>query len=143
MTWTNPLLPATAMVVLTASVWVRLYLERITEMRASRIPAQRLATLHQSDAILRKTLASDNFKNLFEIPVLFYVLCIALVITHTQTSFLNVGLWLFVVLRTAHSLIHCSYNNVMHRFTVYLLSTLLLFVMWIQFGLTLIEMPVA
>jgi len=141
MTWTNPLVPATAMVVLTATVWVRLFLERFAEMRASGIHAQQLATSQQSDAILRKTLASDNFKNLFEIPVLFYVLCIALVITHTQTPFLNVGLWLFVVLRTAHSLIHCSYNNVMHRFTVYLLSTVLLFALWMQFGLALISTP--
>lgn len=139
MTWTNPLLPATSMVILTAMVWIRLYIERISEMRSSRISAQQLSTSHQSDALLRNTLASDNFKNLFEIPVLFYVLCVALVATHTQAPFFGVGLWLFVGLRAAHSLIHCTYNNVMHRFTVYLLSTVLLFVMWIQFGLALLK----
>ncbi|MFP5418541.1 MAG: MAPEG family protein [Gammaproteobacteria bacterium] len=137
MIWTHPLVPATAMVALTAVVWVRLFIERIAEMRARRIPAQGLATSHQSDALLRNTLAADNFKNLFEIPVLFYVLCVALAITPTQTAFSGVGLWLFVVLRAAHSLIHCSYNNVMHRFTVYLLSTVLLFAMWVEFGLAL------
>jgi hypothetical protein len=40
--------------------------------------------------------------------------------------------WGFVILRIAHSAIHCSYNRVMHRFTVYLISCLLLMFMWIR-----------
>ena len=34
--------------------------------------------------------------------------------------------WSFVALRAVHSLIHCSYNRVMHRFVAYLLGGLCL-----------------
>jgi hypothetical protein len=40
--------------------------------------------------------------------------------------------WGFVVLRIVHSLIHCSYNNVNHRFAAYALSCLFLLFMWIR-----------
>ena len=45
--------------------------------------------------------------------------------------------WLFVALRIAHSAIQCSYNRVMHRFTVYALATLVLTAFWIRFALKL------
>ncbi len=37
-------------------------------------------------------------------------------------------------LRALHSLIHVTYNRVMHRFLVYVSSTVLLFGMWIAFA---------
>jgi hypothetical protein len=40
--------------------------------------------------------------------------------------------WGFVVLRILHSVIHCSYNNVNHRFVAYALSCLFLLFMWIR-----------
>jgi hypothetical protein len=40
--------------------------------------------------------------------------------------------WGFVILRIVHSLIHCSYNRVMHRFIAYFISCLFLLFMWIR-----------
>jgi hypothetical protein len=40
--------------------------------------------------------------------------------------------WGFVVLRAVHSLVHCSYNRVMHRFIAYMISCLFLLFMWIR-----------
>jgi len=40
--------------------------------------------------------------------------------------------WAFVVLRVIHSIIHVTYNNPMHRFLVFLLSSSIVLVMWIQ-----------
>jgi hypothetical protein len=134
----NPLLPAVAMVALTAVVWVRLYVERIRELRRRHIPAQELATSRQAATILQDVSAADNFRNLFEVPVLFYVLCLALYVTHHQGLVLLAGCWLFVALRVLHSAIHCSYNNVMHRFSVYVISTVLLFALWAWLGFELI-----
>ena len=37
---------------------------------------------------------------------------------------------MYVALRYVHSFIHLTYNRVMHRFTVYVLSTVILFVLW-------------
>ena len=41
--------------------------------------------------------------------------------------------WAYFGLRVVHSLIHVTYNRVVHRFLVYVASTLLLFGMWAAF----------
>lgn len=45
--------------------------------------------------------------------------------------------WAFVGLRAVHSLIHVTYNRVVHRFFVYAASTLCVFAMWILFAVSL------
>ena len=77
---------------------------------------------------------SDNLVNLFEIPVLFYVALIILYVTDFSSVFYLVLAWAFVLLRYAHSLIHVTYNRVMHRFAVYFAGTLLLWVIWAILG---------
>ena len=64
--------PAVAMAGLTFLVWVRLYQLRLGEMARKRIDAQQLANAADSVRLLVDTRASDNFRNLFELPVLFY-----------------------------------------------------------------------
>lgn len=123
-------MPCAAMVGLTALVWVKLYWDRIGEMRARHIDAQELATARAAAGRLERPEAADNFRNLFEVPVLFYVLCIALVLNGGSTPGFVTAAWAYVVLRSLHSLIHVTYNRVMHRFLVYVASTLLLFAMW-------------
>lgn len=123
-------MPCAAMVGLTALVWVKLYWDRIGEMRARRIDAQELATVAAAAGRLERPEAADNFRNLFEVPVLFYVLCIALVVNGGSTPGFVTAAWAYVALRSLHSLIHVTYNRVMHRFLVYVASTLLLFAMW-------------
>jgi len=80
----NVLLPAAAMVALTALVWMRLYVQRIGEMRRRRISPDELATARQAASTLQDVSAADNFRNLFEVPVLFYALCLALYVTRRQ-----------------------------------------------------------
>ena len=139
----DPILPAVALVAVTAVVWVRLYVVRFREMRSRRIAPQSLATSRQAAEALQQTGAADNFKNLFEVPVLFYVLCLAIAVSGADSALLAVGSWVYVLLRAAHSAIHCTYNNVMHRFFAYASSTILLFVLWADLGLRLVRVGVA
>ena len=120
-------LPAFAMVVLTLVVWVRMYTTRIAQMKRERIHPQAVATSAQSAARLTDSRAADNFRNLFELPVLFYL---ALAIAGLVTTTTLVLAWLFVLLRVAHSAIQCSYNKVMHRFRVYFLGGVTLWLLW-------------
>jgi hypothetical protein len=127
------------MVGITAVVWLRLYVERIGEMRVRRIPAQALSTSREAAATLQRVNAADNLRNLFEIPVLFYALCVSLLAAQAVDQVYLTGAWLYVVLRAAHSYIHCTYNRVMHRFAVYSASTLLVFAMWARLGVYLVS----
>lgn len=126
-------LPTAGMVFVTALVWIKLYADRLGEMRDKRISPQSLATARAAAGRLENTRAADNFRNLFEVPVLFYVLCIALAVTGGSTPGFVAAAWAYVILRALHSLIHVTYNRVMHRFLVYAASTVLLFGMWIAF----------
>ena len=125
-------LPCAAMVGLTAAVWVKLYADRLGEMRAKRIDPQALASARAA-AQLERPQAAENFRNLFEVPVLFYVLCVALVLNGGSTPAFVTAAWVYVALRVVHSLIHVSYNRVTHRFLAYVASTLLLFGTWAAF----------
>ena len=122
--------PAVALVALTAAVWVRLYVDRIGEMRERKIDAQSLATSSAAAQTLRQVQASDNLRNLFEVPVLFYALCALVVATDLDSPILVSGAWGYVALRCVHSYIHITYNRVIHRFLVYVASTVLLFTLW-------------
>ncbi len=132
------LLPPIAMVALTLFVWLRLYVDRIGEMRARRIHPQKIATSRQMLETMQKVQSADNFRNLFEVPVLFYVLCGFLAITQLTTPVLLAFAWGFVVLRAYHTYIHLTHNKVIRRFQAYVASTVVLSVMWGMFAVRLI-----
>lgn len=73
-----------------------------------------------------------NYMNLLELPLLFYVVCVVMFVTQTVTP-TAVGLaWAYVALRSVHSLIHLTYNKVVHRLTFFALSNVVLVVLWIS-----------
>jgi len=123
-------LPALAMAALTFAVWWRMYFMRIGQMKRERIHPQRVATSAQATALLTDSRAADNFRNLFELPVLFYVaLVVAAQIGMVDRVSLTLA-WLFVALRVAHSAIHVTYNKVMHRFGAYVAGGMVLWLLW-------------
>ena len=122
--------PAFTMVLLTFVVQLRMYVLRITEMRRLRIHPQAVATSARAAERFVDTRAADNFRNLFELPVLFYLaLGVAFALRIGDDATLALA-WLFVALRVLHSAIHCSYNKVMHRFFAYLAGSVALMLLW-------------
>ena len=130
-------LPGFAMVVLTALVWWRMYTMRIGQMKRERIHPQRVATSAQAAALLTDSRAADNFRNLFELPVLFYFgLVVADRLDRVDAVSITLA-WLFVALRIAHSLVHVTYNKVMHRFIAYVAGGVALWLFWIYVAIGL------
>ena len=130
------LLPLLAQVLLTFVVWTLMFITRLSEIGRKRILAQDLSTQSHSQRLLTESAGTaDNFRNLFELPVLFYVAILLSLVLLVQDTLLVQLAWTFVALRTVHSLIHCTYNRVMHRFVVYLASSLVLVLMWFRLAL--------
>ncbi len=129
--------PMVAMVALTAVVWTRIYAVRLSEIRTRRIYPQSLATRRSASRLLENTAAADNFGNLFEVPVLFFAVCLALALTGAATATQQFLAWTFVSLRAAHSFIHLGSNRVTHRFAVHVLATGTVYFMWILFAIGL------
>ena len=124
------LLPAFAMAALAAVVWWRMYTMRIGEMKRERIHPQAVALSSQMAALVKDTRAADNFRNLFELPVLFYLALVIAYLTAQVTVVTLALAWTFVTLRYVHSYIHCTHNKVMRRFQAYLLGGLVLWALW-------------
>jgi hypothetical protein len=122
--------PAVAMVALTLVVWLRMYVRRIAQMKRERIHPQAVATSAQATARLTDSASADNFRNLFELPVLFYLaVVVAAQTAQVSTSTLALA-WAFVALRIIHSTIHCTYNKVIHRFYAYICGGAALWLLW-------------
>jgi hypothetical protein len=75
--------------------------------------------------------SNRNYMNLLELPVLFYVACLAFVAINAVSS-VALGLaWAYVALRVLHSLIHLTYNKVVHRLSVFAISNFVLVALWV------------
>ena len=118
--------PVFAMVSLTFIVWVFMYIRRISFINRNKISTEDLAVPGALAELSPPEVSnpSDNFKNLFEIPVLFYVLALVLFVTGQVDATYVAAAWIFAVFRVIHSAVHCTINIVMLRFNLYLVSTL-------------------
>jgi hypothetical protein len=118
--------PFFATILVTFVVWVYMYVVRIRFIRSGALTPQQLQSSAEFTRLQPPSVASpsDNLKNLFEIPVLFYALALFLFATGQVDSGYVIAGWIFAVFRALHSAVHCTFNLVMLRFNLYLVSTL-------------------
>jgi hypothetical protein len=65
---------------------------------------------------------SDNLKNLFELPTVFYAVVLYLYVTnHVDTPYV-IAAWVFFLFRALHSVVHCTFNFIPLRFALYVIS---------------------
>jgi hypothetical protein len=127
--------PAAALMVLTLLVWVYMYILRLPYIINNRIKVQSLLSPDAVNTLLPEHVnrPANNLKNLFELPILFFVLCLAWFLSQqVDPVFVNLA-WVFVALRYVHSLIHCTVNIVVLRFVFYVLSSFVLVAMVARF----------
>jgi hypothetical protein len=130
--------PFFATMLLTLLVWVYMYIRRIRFITENNIDPKDLAVpgalAQLSPAAVSNP--SDNLKNLFEIPVLFYALALYLFVTgQVDVTYVSAA-WIFVAFRALHSAVHCTFNLVMLRFYLYLIATLAVWFIFVRTVLT-------
>lgn len=118
--------PFFATILLTLVVWLYMYIRRISFIMSRGISSQDLAVpgalAQMSPPAVNNP--SDNLKNLFEIPVLFYALALYLFVTkQVDVPYVDAA-WVFVAFRALHSAVHCTFNLIILRFYLYLIATL-------------------
>lgn len=129
--------PLFAMALLTLVVWAYMYSRRIPFILKSGVTPEELRIPGElaRRAPPAVSTPSDNFKNLFELPVIFYVLLFYLYATgQVDELYLSVA-WAFVGLRALHSLVHCTFNVVLLRFWLYFGASVALWFMVIRAAL--------
>lgn len=76
--------------------------------------------------------ASRHYANLYEVPILFYTVCLTLLSTQQVDTPYLVLAWSFVLARYVHAFIHITYNNLKHRRRIFLIGIVLLLIIWIR-----------
>lgn len=128
--------PILVLMILTMGVWLYMYVVRNRYVMRQRINPQLLASPEQLNTMLPEHInrPSNNLKNLCELPVLFYALCLLIQqLALVDTVFVTLA-WCFVGLRIAHSLVHCTFNYVLSRFVLYVSASLVLWGMLLRFS---------
>ena len=78
------------------------------------------------------TKRAANFRNQFELPVLFYAVVAFALLTKGADLPMIALAWLFVLTRVIHAAIHVGPNKVRLRTPAYALGFLILLIMWIK-----------
>ncbi len=123
--------PVIIMAAWTFIVMVWMFVTRIRTFNAAKIdPQEGKHTSELADKLPTKVRAiGDNYNHLHEQPTIFYAVALIIAVAgHADVLFVQLA-WAFVVLRIVHSLIQNTYNHVMHRFGVFVISWLVLGVM--------------
>lgn len=117
--------PVLAQVALTIFMFFRMAIVKARSLKAGDVDLSRRA-LHPDawpDYVLKVT---NNVRNQFEMPVLFYVVSLVLwALGEVHLATLTLA-WAYVAFRVAHAYIHTGSNIVKYRLKVFQLSTVVL-----------------
>lgn len=122
--------PMLAVMGLTFVVGLIMLFSRIMAVKNRKVSVSYFVLVKGSDVPPRLEQLSNNFNNLFALPMLFYVMCITLYVTTKVDSLSILLAWVFFGSRVLHSIIHITYNNVMHRMLAFLIGLVVLLIMF-------------
>jgi len=132
----NLVYPVMALVLLALVVMLLTGQRRVRAIRAGRVRFRDIALNREAwpdDA--RKV--AHNLENLFETPVLFYVLCGVATYVGATGVVMTALAWLYVILRVIHSVIHITVND-LRRAAVFALTLVVLILMWLGVAIRLL-----
>lgn len=125
------LYPMFAMVLLTFAVAIVTLRVRVKAARDGTLDVRYFRLMQGQDLPDEVVKSTRQFNNLFEMPVLFYVVCTAYLALSVQSGYALLFAWLFVLSRCIHTWIHLGYNNVMHRLAAFMAGNLCILLLWI------------
>jgi hypothetical protein len=128
--------PFVATMLLTMVVWVYMYGRRLPFIFSSGLDPKEMTPLELARrSPPQVSNPSDNLKNLFELPTVFYAVVLYLYATqHVDKGYL-IAAWAFFLFRALHSVVHCTFNFIPLRFVLYVISASALWFMVIRVAL--------
>jgi len=127
--------PVIAQVALTLVVYYVMSKRRIAAVKAGQARARDFAV--PSDPELSAT-AARNVSNQFELPVLFYVACLAFYQIAAVDPVALILAWAFVASRAVHAWVHMTSNAVPLRRRMFMIGFLAVALMWIWFAVRIL-----
>lgn len=139
--------PVIALIAWTLVVWIWMYATRLPAMARAGIDGTKIigttGPALRADLVaggeVKASWVADNYNHLHEQPTIFYAICIVHVLAGTGDGLNAQIAWGYVALRMVHSIVQNTFNRVLVRFSVFVLSSLCLFALTLhaamdQFG---------
>ena len=131
------LIPLFVEVALTFALLFGMATLRTRDIKSGAVDRRRIA-LREPSWPERTTQFMNAFANQFEVPVLFYVLVILLIVLHHAGWLYVILAWIFVLFRILQATIHVTNNKMRWRGQAYAVSVVVLFVMWVIFAIEIL-----
>lgn len=128
--------PVLAQVLLVYIVYVVMGRRRYGAVRSGEAKAGQFKTRTTEPA--SSVTVANNLSNQFELPMLFYVLCLALHVTNGINYLTLALMWIFVISRYAHAWVHLTGNNLLLRRRIFFFGAAVLLLAWIWFAFHLL-----
>ena len=125
------LLPAAALICWTLVMLFWAAFTRLPTMSKLKMHPQKYPRTQDLGAALPAEVQwkADNYNHLMEQPTIFYATVFLLALIGEGSGLTVTLAWVYVGLRVAHSLVQATTNKVMVRFTLFLMSSIILTVM--------------
>lgn len=131
--------PCLAMLLLTSLVMLRMFILRVRAVKNKDIEIKYFKTYNEGMAPRLMLQTDRHFINLFEAPVLFYMVCAFTVITFQVDFQMLIAAWSYVFFRIIHAFIHLTTNKIRTRMLAYSFSWLALLYMGLNLGYKLLQ----
>ncbi|WP_438749983.1 MAPEG family protein [Pararhizobium sp. O133] len=124
--------PVIAQVMLVFCIYLLMMRRRFGAVRAGTAKAHdyKIPTIEPSPSAT----VARNLINQFELPLLFYLVCVLLYVTAGVSQAVVIIAWLFVLSRLAHAYVHVTSNRLMVRQRLFVVGFVLNFVLWMFFA---------
>jgi hypothetical protein len=126
------LIPVFVQVALTFALMFWMGLSRVGTVKRGETKIADVA-LGQPNWPARVQQISNCYHNQLQLPVLFYLLVVLVLLTRQADALFVTMAWLFVLLRLLHAYIHTGSNFIRHRFNAFLAGAIVLLAMWVIF----------
>lgn len=127
---TSILFPIVALATLTFAVLLLIPLRRFRAGMAGQVVFEDFRYGESARVPPEVAIPNRNMMNLLELPVLFYIACLAYFVTERVNDAALALAWAYVGLRLAHSAIHLTYNRVRHPLIAFAASNVVLIMLW-------------
>ena len=137
MTISSPILqPVVVLLAWSMVIWFWMLITRVPAMQAMQIRLDpRIPPKNLTDPLPPSVRwKADNYNHLMEQPTVFYAAALTLALTDPTSAMALATAWVYVSLRVAHSLVQTTFNHIMTRFTLFVISSTVLIVMVVLAG---------
>jgi hypothetical protein len=115
--------PVLIQIALTFFVFILLGVRKINAFKARTVDLRKAALDNSAwPDDVRKV--SNNIQNQFQLPVIFYVLCFAFIVTDSVSLIVLIFSWAFTISRIVHSYVHVGSNHVPTRSRCFMIGCL-------------------